>query len=178
MPLIIFDSYDCAGKTTLINEFIKKTKHPISETFSNQRPKFKNPDENYLWSKAWHYSILGILKLCDIDLVVDRFIMSEYCYSRVLRGYETDYFNDYIKELKKCKTEVIWVYPTLNNKDWFNELHKRYIIKKEDYLSFDKLLMIKNEYDYLFRNIKLSKIKVNTMEPIDKCIDLLVKELS
>jgi len=178
VPLIIFDSYDCAGKTTLLNEFIKKTKYPISESFLNQRPKFKNPDENYLWSKAWHYGILGILKSCDINLVVDRFIMSEYCYSIVLRGYKIDYFDDYIKELKKCKTRVTWVYPTLNNSNWLKELKRRYTDKKEDYISFNKLLSVKKMYDSLFRSFSLTKIKINTMESIDKCIDRLTGELS
>lgn len=177
--LLIFDSYDCAGKTPIATEISKRCKIPFPKQFQNQVPNKKLTNkEYYLWSMSWHFAILSVLKSGnELNLIVDRFIQSEYCYAPILRQYSiNDYYWRYDSDLMNLP--VLWIYPTIEDPNWKEILKKRYDEKKESYITFDQLLTIKQSYDELFENSKVKKLKIDSsnMTDLKKIInDLLLK---
>jgi len=162
--LLIFDGYDCTGKTTIANVFSERFAFKIFKRSAVKCIEQTDVKEHRLWAKA-QYTMLGRLVEHGQtpNLIFDRWMMSEYCYSPVVRSYDIkDYYFE-VENLMKNSKDVLWIYPTVGEGIEAEKLlKKRYDDKKEDFLSFEDLLKVKKNFDELFELSKLPKLKILT----------------
>lgn len=183
--LLIFDGYDCTGKTTLANYFSNKFALKIFKRSAVKCIEQEKVEDHRLWAKAQYIMLGRLVEQGQVpNIIFDRWMMSEYCYSPVVRGYDIkDYYFE-VENLIKDSKDVLWVYLTVGEEENSEKiLRKRYDDKKEDFLSFEDLLKVKKNFDELFKVSKIPKLKiltnvVPTQDLINEQLSLVWKTLS
>ena len=162
MPVIVLDSYDCAGKTTIARRLSKLYNIPIYLDGATQRPEFRSSHEHKLWAQSAYNHLARILcSNVEVNMIIDRWIFTEYCYAPVLRGYDIrDYYSKIENQLAETG-KLIWVYPFVSDID---ELKRRYVKKRENFLTFKNLLKVKDRYEELYSTTKFPGLAVNTSD--------------
>ena len=163
MPIIVFDSYDATGKTNYAEALSKRLNIPLPSKFTAQLPEFDNIKDHRFWSKAQYYMLARVLSSeSQIGLIMDRWIMTEYCYSPVLRGYNiSDYYWDIEKELEGSDN-LLWVFPSIDSGDFVKEITERFVKNNETYVTVDQTLRIKENYEKLWLRSSLPRIRIDT----------------
>lgn len=158
--IYIFDSYDCSGKTTLAKAYSKKYNIPLYLDGKSQRPEFKSHSEHRLWAQSsYQYLTRLVVSGVEIDMIVDRLMMTEYCYAPVLRGYDIRHYYKKIEDALASTGKVVWIFPYVGNLD---VLKTRYVGKGEDYLTFKNLLKVKDNFENLFSSTKYPGMAIDT----------------
>lgn len=169
--MIVFDSPDCTRKTTYANILSDKLSINIPYFFTNQKPQSNN---HKIIAESQYSFLIDMLNNFDLKLILDRWIMTEACYSPVLRGYAITYFKKIEDKILNSNIDFLWVYLTCT--DEF--LEKEYIRKKEDFLSFCNLLLVKEKYESLFKETRLNKIMINIEEYQDDNISKIMGKIN
>jgi len=115
--ILIFEGVDCVGKTTLINEIIKRQKEIITCDDDNfvllerLRSPYVLPQnrtkETDMFSISTELTYLKALHN-KMNLILDRFHFSHYIYALTRRGYDlNDFINNIDYELSKLH---IWLF--------------------------------------------------------------------
>jgi thymidylate kinase len=169
--LLVFDSYDCAGKTTLAKAYAKKFKIPLYLEGASQRPEFKSYEEHKLWSNSAYNHLARLLTSgAKFDMVMDRWIFTEYCYSPILRGYDIKDYYRKIENLIAHTGKVVWIFPFVSKLD---VLKRRYVDKKESFLTFKNLLKVKDNFEALFSSTKYPGMAIDTSDSKGRRSDVL-----
>lgn len=163
MPLIVFDSYDATGKTNYARALSKRLNYSFPKKFSAQLPEFADPYEHGFWSQAQYYMMARILHGTNINMIMDRWIMTEYCYSPVLRCYTIDdYYWDIEKIISKTRN-ILWVYTSIDDvSNFLKIIGYRFKKNNETYVTIDQTLEIKNNYEALFEKSSIPRIRIDT----------------
>lgn len=170
--ILVFDSYDCTGKTTLVNHVVERGFTVFSDATVRPNP---NPEFHRTWALGRLQMLLSCYELFGSgDIALDRYAMTEYAYSPVKRGYsfEDAYFRLEDKMLAS-KAMWFWVMPHINDE---LELRRRYIASGEDFVTIDELLQIRLNYLELFTRSSLQRILVNGMDDPDRNLDLILQK--
>lgn len=148
---VIVEGIDRVGKTTLVNRICEELGFK-KYNIRNQFP-FGSQSHNVDVNEA----IIGMMKVCDCNVVFDRFHMTELVYGYCDRGYNgiMSYYsiNDELLHLKKCL--LVLVKPTdierssrehgcdlTKHNELFEEMFECYHGKKIacDYNTMDKVI--------------------------------------
>ena len=123
--LLIFDSYDCVGKTTIANIFQNRFALPIFKRSAVKCIEQVDVKDHRLWAKAQYTMLARLVEQGQtFNLIFDRWMMSEYCYSPVVRGYDIkDYYFEVENLMKNHREGLLWVYPTVGEEKDSEVLH-------------------------------------------------------
>lgn len=163
--LIIVEGIDRVGKTTLVNKLVdelgykKYVQLGNIERFNNFR-KIQNKEIIRLAETRVIYSTLSVINSLidkDINLVIDRFHLSELVYGAVERDYLNYEMFEVDKLLAKLKAVLIYVKPTDIVKS--SEEHGAYLYDHyalyEDVMTQTHIDSIRCNYDTLDEVVEL-----------------------
>lgn len=104
--IVILEGLDETGKSTIANYFRKKGFLYLNDD-SSQPIK----EDKKFYVKAGILSILEVFKVIHnkVDLVIDRFHLTEFVYGIINRDYSASYIFDVDKELSKLDTRLIYM---------------------------------------------------------------------
>jgi len=154
--LLVFDSYDMTGKTITAKVMAKLLNYQFPSFLSSQKVTL-NQEEHKLWAKAQYFFLANLEKNTKMNMVLDRWFMTERCYAPIVRGY----IPDYIEQLEEIvKDNIMWVYLTIPEDRRRNFLEERIKNKQEAY-TLDQILDVSKEYDKYYKNSTLNKIVIH-----------------
>jgi len=149
--LIVFDSYDLVGKTP--------TAKIISHIFNVDFPSFLSgqkvtldKNEHKFWAKAQYFFLAQLEKETNINLILDRWYITEACYSPTFRNYTPDYLEE-LEEMIKDK--AYWFYLTFDEKIKRDAIEYRLAKDKEEPFNLGQILQVSNKYDEYFEKSKI-----------------------
>lgn len=163
MPVIIFDSYDATGKTNYAEALSAMTGYQIPKEFTSQLPEFKNNLDHKFWSQAQYTFLSRIISAkVKVDMIMDRWVFTEYCYSPVLRDYSIeDYYWALDAALAKSDN-LLWIYTDIQDLNFKDILRDRFIKNGESYVTINQTMEIKKNYDYLFNKSSVPRLRIDT----------------
>jgi len=169
--LIVFDSHDLVGKTPVANIVSRVFEIPFPKEFTSQGVKLP-VDQHVIWAKAQYALMTNLQNSLKFDMIMDRWYMSEACYSKVIRGYTPDY----ITELeKKINDNVIWFYFCFDENIRKEAIEYRLSKDDDEIFKADQILKVAEEYDHFFDKSKLKnkyKIVETTIDFKDEICDV------
>jgi thymidylate kinase len=162
--IIVFDSYDTAGKTTLAKAYANKYGVKLYRDAVSQKPEFKSPNENRIWAQSGYTHLARLIASgIDMNFVMDRWIFTEHCYAPVLRGYDIKYYTE-IENMIAATGKIVWVFPFVEDMAVLKERYKKH---GEKFMTFKDLLKVKDNYEALFTNTKYPSISIDTSSGLD-----------
>ncbi len=159
MPIVIFEGCDLSGKSTAIEKISKK----LNSGFVLKNC-FKPKTDDAMIYYQYESIIASIMTYLDRQpnevVILDRFYPSEAVYS-YLRGYDA-LNSEFIKTMDTMcnglNVRLILIETPLK------ELERRYMFRGDENVDVKDLETLKSRYDEFFKNSKLDKIRVNTMD--------------
>ena len=170
--LFIIEGVDGGGKTTLINELIKKfpgVTLKITDRPTDASVGQKDKIITWYWKIIEAVQIMNGGRMRDNNFILDRFFPSEMVYS-AKRGYD-GFLSQALQtvENKVASLDHMLVYcdPGLET------IHERVNKRGDDYVVSADLDMLHARYELFFKNTQLNKIKVDTTKPVEECLELI-----
>lgn len=105
MTSFLIEGCDCVGKTTLVNEFLKRYKK-YKVIHCKAPPKNLSKRAQHDFCKKQYETILKQLKQNNF-LLLDRFYLGEAVYAPIFRGYYPFYIRDFEKKLNKLDVKLV-----------------------------------------------------------------------
>lgn len=170
--VIIVEGVDKAGKTTLMEKMTKAIPGIVIKL--TQRPKTADYRERALTKTYW-LSVLEYMNLNRNKIIhLDRFYISELCYSKIKRGYEAwedpDY-QHYERVIGSHNHLVLYCDP---GEEVIMERLKR---EGDEHVVEDDMKALIKRYDEYFSKTDLSWIKVNTSKTVEENIEIIIQVL-
>lgn len=158
-----------AGKSTISKALFEKTNYPVIHLTPKEIQKKMNLSEESvsLWAAGKYYLIRELSQKIPIDIILDRFHISEYVYSELFRkGQKFDPFS-----IEKGLENAVLV--MLNPS--FKILLKRLKLRNLDvFKSQEQIAKAKKLYEKAYKKSSLPKIQIDTAQSVDKCVDIIM----
>ena len=168
--LIIIEGHDKAGKTTLAERLSKELNIP---NFKHHR--FTDKDD---WNSKVdfmgeiEYNTLKHIDFSKVDLIVDRFFMSNLLYNEYYdRGYDNSYIGNIYKDFPK--ENVIYVNVSTPN----STLDQRYKDSPDEFIPLMQIKNLRDKYNQNYSFLKYSKMNIELIN-IDDQIGSILDQIS
>jgi len=157
--LLVFDGPDKAGKSTLIESLERN-----DLVYHSTRP-FKPYSDYSIYIKAQYETIASFSKFfIGNHLILDRFLLSEYCYSQLTRDEKVNKDSSYIFDIdKQISDNAVLIYVTANSET----IKKRIVKAKEKEITIDDVDTLLNAY---YKYLKMTKIPYMIIDTTYKTI--------
>jgi len=155
MTTLIIEGPDLSGKSTAIEKISKLFKHGF--LIKNLYKPTKSGDIK-IYEQYW--DMIHFVNYTRKFFILDRFYPSQAVYS-ILRN--VDEMNcSYIKELDEycANSDFIYVYITSP----IDILMERFLARGDEHIKAEQLDMLKTRYDQFYKQTRLPKIMINTMQ--------------
>lgn len=174
--LIIFESYDGSGKTTLAKELSIRLNIPYIKLNNIQITDNVEIRDNV--SISTHSQLETFVQLYEKgvikDAIIDRFHVSEVVYSKLFKrtGYSKQYLYDLEERLLKFNDVLL-----VKTHASISTLKKRWL-ENEKLLDISDMKQLVEYYDKFYKfQTKLPFIEIDTDFPLEDCISSLTAEL-
>lgn len=167
MARVILEGCDKTGKSTIIKELCKKLKEPHL-VIKYSAPHSDLPPEQQKTVQIRNI-VDGITALNMFDnVIMDRFSGGEYVYAPLKRNYDGEYIFRYEREIPHNTLLVVLTAPDKLIKERFDHV---FITEEEIPIVNAKFM------EYFQRTPILNKICIDTSDPIEKCVEKILKEV-